>query len=123
MHALLHAAIAAAAALTTPLAPAQDTAAPETAWEILAVDAAGRPVPGVSLELVDTAPGAVAPQSLDGARRTDDDGLIAGTGAAPYVLDVVSRDPAWSVAFIHAERVVDETAIHPRLVTIDGRSA
>lgn len=78
-------------------------------WELRAVDDAGRPLAGVSLELVETAAGGGGGRALGSASlfTTDADGRIGGEGDTPFALDVVSRDPSWSVAFLHADRTPD----------------
>ncbi|MEM9381721.1 MAG: hypothetical protein AAGB93_17330 [Planctomycetota bacterium] len=96
LHVLVSTALAAAAA--------QEARAD---WELRAVDDAGRPVAGVALEFVQSAAetGGGA-RALGGASRftTDDEGRIGGEGDTPFALDVVSLDPAWSVAFLHTDR-------------------
>ena len=106
---LLASLIAAPFALAQAVPDAVDThALPQASWEILAVDRQGRPVADVELELIDTMSTAVT-RPMGGTRHaTDENGTIGGVGEPPYVLEIVSRDPRWSVAFIHAVRVEDE---------------
>ncbi|MEM9799687.1 MAG: hypothetical protein AAGA20_05120 [Planctomycetota bacterium] len=96
------------AALAPHLVAAQG--AEEASWSLAVVDREGRAVPDLALAFVDTAPGGqMAGPSIGDARRADASGLIRGEGEPPFVLDVVSRDPAWAVAFVHAAQVEVET--------------
>lgn len=79
--------------------------------EVLAVDVLGTPLPGVTLELVDTEPGAFGAPEERRTIVTDKDGRAAlpAEGVLPLDLALPDESP-WALSFVHAVAHVDETA-------------
>lgn len=103
---------------------AQDSGSGDEAPEaLLVVDTSGAPVPGVELAFLDRLPGTSLSARLAGGARSDDTGWVRWpSGGAPEALDVRSGDPDWAVAYVHAERdLEDDTGGAERLATLDLR--
>ncbi len=90
---------------------------------LLVVDGAGIPVPGVELHFIERLPGTSVSARLSGGERSDPRGMITWEpGAAPEALDITCPDPDWTVAYVHAERRLEDGPEDiERLATIDLR--
>ena len=101
---------------------AQDSGSGDAAPEaLLVVDTSGAPVPGVELAFLGRLPGTSLSARPTGGARSDDTGWVRWpSGGVPEALDVRSDDPDWAVAFVHAERdIEDDAGVAERLAILD----
>lgn len=97
------------------------------AGDLLAVDAEGRPLPGVQLELVMTQPGVYGAAGPRRVLTTGEDGRVDAPAGDLAPLDVkVAPGQGWGVSFVHGPRITDETQAEdlmgakPRVWTLEG---
>ncbi len=87
--------------------------------DVRVVDTNGQPVAGITIELVDQAPGAFDDASLPVRRASDESGVVSTADLARQPLDFrVAHDgspngsqaPHWAVRFVHGHRIEDTEA-------------
>lgn len=107
--------------LVSPLGAQEAARQVDESQALLVVDRSGTPVPDVELTFIDRLPGTSVSARLTGGERTDAGGWIRWSPeSAPDALDVRSADPRWSVAYVHAERILEADAGGAeRLATLD----